>query len=445
MSSSGSGSTDLQRCDFFISRAGESKAWALWVARELQAARYSVLYQERDFDNGENIVVEMGNATTYSERTLVILSDTYFNSPYTEIEYTVRVPEKKLLLFRVSDVKLRPELQPFKYSDLFDLDEERARKTLLWEVQQAYGEPKYPYRGDIAAAEFPPRIQITPASPAVASSPIVQPTPAAPAQPPAANVSFQVLEDVAYLCDRLSQENGLGSILTNESRARTVICIAHGDEIERVERFGQRLHTFSVPKYVRDERPIRAIAIEWPKVTRRTTVTTFQSDLQMATLRQMLGQNLHDAIAVVRTNLLVTDACTDREQELVQAYVNFWQKVDVPTNSLLLVCLMVRYPAERPSLLKRLMNSRSPRDAMRAVLSEDAPTVRDCHVLPPLGAVERGELDGWIDLREVQQYRLLTPEDILRIYDEDRIKSIPMGQLVPKLARLLTPRKDARP
>jgi hypothetical protein len=165
----------------------------------------------------------------------------------------------------------------------------------------------------------------------------------------------------------------------------------------------------------------------------------------MAALRQMLVQNLQAAIAVVRTNLLVTDACTDREQELVQAYVNYWQTVDVPTNSLLLVCLMVRYPAERPSLFKRLMNSRSPRDAMRAVLSEDAPAVRDCHVLPPLSAVERGELDGWIDLREVQQYRLLTPEDILRIYDEDRIKSIPMGQLVPKLASLLTSRKDARP
>jgi hypothetical protein len=276
---------------------------------------------------------------------------------------------------------------------------------------------------------------------------MVQPTPVGPVQPPAAKVSFEVLENIAYLCDRLQQENRLGSILTSETCPRTVICIAHGDEIERVDRFAQRLHTFSVPKYISDERPIRSISVEWPKVTAKMNAVAFQTGLRMAATRQMLSQKLQDAIAVVRTNLLVSDACADREQELVQAYVDFWQKVDVPTNSLLLVCLMVRYPAQRErSLLMRFFgNSRSPSDVMRDVLREDAPSVVNCHVLPPLGAVERGEVDGWIDLPEVRQYRILTPEDILRIYDEDRVKTIPMGELAPKLASLLTPRKDAQP
>lgn len=434
--------------DFFISRAGESSSWGLWVARVLQEERYSVLYQERDFPNGGNILTRMGNANERSERTLVILSDAYFNSRYTESEYTMGAPEGKLLLFRVTKVEPFGVLRPLKYADLFGRDEATARMILLREIRLAYGEPKYPYAGEIEAVEFPgARIPITPDSPAVATTPIVQPS-AAPVQPPPAKVSFEVLEGVAYLCDRISQENRLGSILMSESCPRTVICIAHGDEIERVDRFAQRLHTFSVPKYLGDERPIRPIPVEWPKVTRQMTVAVFQTELQVTAARGQLAQNLQDAVAVIRTNLLVTEAVADREKELVQAYVDYWQqKVDVPPNSLLLVCLMIRYPAERPtSMLKRFFgSSRSPCEVMRAVLAEDAPAVQNCHVLPPLGAVDRGELDGWIDLKEVQQYRILTPEDILRIYDEGRIEKIPMGELAPKLAGLLTSRKDAQP
>ncbi|HEX7150192.1 MAG TPA: TIR domain-containing protein [Thermoanaerobaculia bacterium] len=447
MSSSGRSSADVRRCDFFISRAGESRKWALWVARQLQIERYSVLYQERDFDNGDNVVVEIGNATANSERTLLILSGAYFSSGFTEVEYTVRIPDKKLLLFRVADVTLRPELTPFKFSDLFDLDEETARKILIEEVRQAYGPSKHPYDGDIPAADFPgARIQITPASPAIATSAVVHlsATPL-PVQPPVAKVPADVLENIAYLCDRLPQENHLGSILTSECCPRTVICIAHGDEIERVDRFAQRLHTYSVPKYVKDDRPIRPIAIEWPKVTAKTSISAFQTDLRMSATRQMLSQKLQDATAVVRTNLLVSRDCARREKELVQAYVDFWQKVDVPVTSRLLVCLMVRYPAERGmSIFKRLMNSHSASDAMRDLLRDDTPGVVNCHVLPVLAPVERGEVDGWIELAEVQQYRLLTAEDILRVYDDDRVTAIPMGELAPKLVELLKPRKETQ-
>lgn len=137
---------DGQRADFFISRAGESRAWGLWVARELQSARYSVIYQDRDFDNGRLLAPQIGDASSRSEKTLVLVSPAYFTSDWTQLEYSAAL--QRMLLFRVADVKLRPELQAFVFTDLFDADEEAARTILLNTVEQSYGPPKHLYDGE---------------------------------------------------------------------------------------------------------------------------------------------------------------------------------------------------------------------------------------------------------------------------------------------------------
>ena len=60
--------------DFFISYTKPDKAWAEWIAWELEAAGYSTIIQEWDFKAGGNFVVEMDNATKQSDRTIAVLS-----------------------------------------------------------------------------------------------------------------------------------------------------------------------------------------------------------------------------------------------------------------------------------------------------------------------------------------------------------------------------------
>jgi hypothetical protein len=63
--------------DFFISYNRADRAWAEWIARELQAAGFSVVSQFADFGPGSNFVVEMDRATQEAERLLAVLSPAY--------------------------------------------------------------------------------------------------------------------------------------------------------------------------------------------------------------------------------------------------------------------------------------------------------------------------------------------------------------------------------
>jgi TIR domain len=60
--------------DFFISYNRADRAWAEWIARELQAAGFSVVSQFADFGPDSNFVVEMDRATQEAQRLLAVLS-----------------------------------------------------------------------------------------------------------------------------------------------------------------------------------------------------------------------------------------------------------------------------------------------------------------------------------------------------------------------------------
>ena len=51
--------TDAGRVDLFVSHAGRDRAWAEWVAWELQQAGYRVELDFWDWEVGENFVVLM--------------------------------------------------------------------------------------------------------------------------------------------------------------------------------------------------------------------------------------------------------------------------------------------------------------------------------------------------------------------------------------------------
>src|SRR5918996_2377212 len=93
--------------DFFISYTGVDRAWAEWIAWELEAAGFTVMVQAWDFQPGDNFIGKMHRATQECKRTLIVLSGAYQRSHFGEMEWTTALAQKK----RLSPVRIE-EAEP---------------------------------------------------------------------------------------------------------------------------------------------------------------------------------------------------------------------------------------------------------------------------------------------------------------------------------------------
>jgi tetratricopeptide (TPR) repeat protein len=157
------GSVDETR-DFFISYTAADRAWAEWIAWQLQAAGYQPMVQAWDFRPGSNFVAEMNRALGQSGRTIAVLSPAYLKSPYGRDEWTAafvhdQTGRPRLLVVRVEDVEPPALLRPWVHVDLVGLDAEQAREILLAGVAQEAVrptvEPGFPGGASRAAEEGP--------------------------------------------------------------------------------------------------------------------------------------------------------------------------------------------------------------------------------------------------------------------------------------------------
>jgi hypothetical protein len=110
--------------DFFVSYNHEDKAWAAWIAWELEAAGYTVYLQDWDFGPASNFVLEMQKATTQTRRTIAVLSPTFLSSGFTSAEWAAvfaRDPTgaaRLLVPVRVRECQPTGLLAPIVYIDL---------------------------------------------------------------------------------------------------------------------------------------------------------------------------------------------------------------------------------------------------------------------------------------------------------------------------------------
>src|SRR5258706_9417646 len=127
---------DAQK-DFFVSYNKADRAWAEWIAWQLEAEGYTTILQAWDFRPGSNFVLEMQSAARTAKRTIAILSPDYLTSLYTQPEWAaafVQDPtgQKGLLLpVRVRPCELTGLLPSIIYLDLVDLDASQAAIALL--------------------------------------------------------------------------------------------------------------------------------------------------------------------------------------------------------------------------------------------------------------------------------------------------------------------------
>ena len=123
--------------DFFISYNKADGQWAKWVAGTLEEYGYTTIIQAWDFKPGNNFVLEMQNAILSCKRTILILSQSYLDSEYCQVEWASIFncdptgKRAELIPIRVADVKPEGLLSSIIYIDLFEQPEEIAVKKLL--------------------------------------------------------------------------------------------------------------------------------------------------------------------------------------------------------------------------------------------------------------------------------------------------------------------------
>lgn len=126
--------------DFFISYTSADRAWAEWIAWQLEDAGQRVLVQAWDFVPGTNFVAQMRDAVGQAQRTVAVLSFAYSESPHTTAEWQAAFRSdpagtgRRVLPVRVERCEPPDPLAALTYVDLFDLSPEMARDRLLQAV-----------------------------------------------------------------------------------------------------------------------------------------------------------------------------------------------------------------------------------------------------------------------------------------------------------------------
>ncbi|HBL26922.1 MAG TPA: hypothetical protein DD490_08820 [Acidobacteria bacterium] len=158
------------RPSVFVSYNQADRAWAEWIAWVLEENGYTAVIQAWDIRPGSNFVLEMHKAAEATDRTVLVLSDHYLRSDFTQPEWAAafardpRGRERKLIPVRVAVCSPGGLLAQIVWTDLVGLAEPAARERLL----QAFAErgkplhapafpggPAAPPAGGRSAVPFP--------------------------------------------------------------------------------------------------------------------------------------------------------------------------------------------------------------------------------------------------------------------------------------------------
>jgi TIR domain/NB-ARC domain len=155
-----------QAADFFVSYTSADRAWAEWIAWQLEAEGYQVVLQAWDFRPGRDFVQQMHQTVEDAQRTIAVLSRAYLDSDFGGAEWRAvfakdPTGEGELLLpVRVEEVDPPGLLTTRIYVDLVGKNRADARAALLVAARGARSkpaeEPEFPaIQRQTGAAEAP--------------------------------------------------------------------------------------------------------------------------------------------------------------------------------------------------------------------------------------------------------------------------------------------------
>jgi hypothetical protein len=152
------------RADFFISYTSADRAWAEWIAWQLQEADYLPILQAWYFRPGHNFIDLMHKGIEKAKRIILVLSDAYLVSGFATAEWQAvfakdPIGQHGLLLpVRVEDVEPSGLLRGRIYIDLVGARDEATAVATLLEGIRPPGPPPTPpkFPGLGADPETPP-------------------------------------------------------------------------------------------------------------------------------------------------------------------------------------------------------------------------------------------------------------------------------------------------
>ena len=136
--------------DFFISYNSADKAWAEWIAWQLEQVGYSTVIQAWDFGPGGNFVQAMHKAAIEAERTLIVLSPDWLSAQFTWPEFAaafVQDPtgeKRRVVPVRVRPCDLTGLLSSIVYVDLVGVQQPAACQRLLTGIGVERKKPNSP-------------------------------------------------------------------------------------------------------------------------------------------------------------------------------------------------------------------------------------------------------------------------------------------------------------
>ena len=156
------------RWDFFVSYTQADRAWAEWIAWQLEQDGHRVLVQAWDFVGGANWIARMQDGTREAVRTIAVLSPDYLGSVYGGAEWQAAWAadpdgtSRKLLTATVRECERPGLLAGVVGVDLFGIDEAKARARLRRMIAGALAgrgkpetEPAFPGRAITREPRFP--------------------------------------------------------------------------------------------------------------------------------------------------------------------------------------------------------------------------------------------------------------------------------------------------
>jgi hypothetical protein len=132
--------------DFFVSFNQADRDWTTWIAWVLEAAGYSVFFQDWDFRG--SFIEQMHQASLHARRTLAVLSDNYLHSEYARSEAwaaLARDPvgrEDRVVTVKVGSTGDLGLFNHFAYLDLTTVAEADAERLLLERAKRSL-DPTY--------------------------------------------------------------------------------------------------------------------------------------------------------------------------------------------------------------------------------------------------------------------------------------------------------------
>jgi tetratricopeptide (TPR) repeat protein len=300
---------DQQR-DFFVSYTQADRAWAEWLAWELEAAGYTTLLQAWDMPAGTAFVHAMDQAVQHTRHTILVLSSAYLRSAMAEAEWRPGFTadptgiQRRLLPVRVEACEPAGLLADRVWIDLTGLDEASARARLREEVARALRGPGRP--------ATPPRF---PRAPAVAAARPRFPT----ALPSVWNVPFRRNPDFTGRDELLAS---LAGRLAGGGTAAVTQVLQGGGGVGKttvaVEYAYRHRSQFDTVWWVRAEQPATLLGDLTGLAASLGVAEPAQADQQLAVAAVRRWLDDHDRWLLVLDNAGAPDASTGLEVPLAR-------------------------------------------------------------------------------------------------------------------------------